>query len=204
MEQKQQRRLAEERKRDEQRKAARKRNLITGGIALLVIVAVVALVISERQAETGPIGAALDAAGCGDVEEFEQVSREHIEEGAEHEPYNSSPPTSGPHYGAAAQADFYEVPQEPERLVHNLEHGQIVVWYQPDLPEDELADLEDIVSDGAPFVLASPYEGAEAPIVFSAWQNLQECELPSSAALDEFRREFQGQGPEKLTPPFDG
>ena len=205
LEQKQRRREAEEAKRSELKRAALRRNLITSGIALVVIAAVVALVISDRQAENAPIGPAnAEAAGCGEIEEFPELSRDHIQEGSEHEPYNSEPPTSGPHYASPAEAQFFESPVEPERVVHNLEHGQIVIWYQSDLPESTIDSLQEMVEDAAPFVLATPYSGAEQPIVYTAWQNSLGCEQPSTAVLENFRERFQGQGPEKVVPPYDG
>ena len=45
---------------------------------------------------------------------------------------NSSPPTSGPHWRHAADPGFYGTELPDEELVHNLEHGQIVVSYNPD------------------------------------------------------------------------
>ena len=53
----------------------------------------------------------------------------HIQIGEQHEPYNSDPPTSGPHYAQPAQAGFYDEALPDEQLVHNLEHGYIVIWY---------------------------------------------------------------------------
>ena len=53
----------------------------------------------------------------------------HIQVGEQHEPYNSDPPTSGPHYAQPAQAGFYDEALPDEQLVHNLEHGYIVIWY---------------------------------------------------------------------------
>ena len=205
LEQKQRRREAEEAKRKELRSASRRRNLITSVIALVIIGAVLALVLSDRQAENAPIGpASAQEAGCGEVEEFDEVSREHIEEGSQHEPYNSDPPTSGPHYSSPAEAQFFSSPVEPERVVHNLEHGQIVIWYQPDLPEETIGQLQDLVEDAVPFVLATPYSGGDSPIVLTAWQNSLSCETPSTAVFEDFRKQFQGQGPEKVVPPYEG
>ena len=205
LEQKQRRREAEEAKRKELRSASRRRNLITSVIALVIIGAVLALVLSDRQAENAPIGPAnAQAAGCGEVEEFEEQEPQHIEEGSQHEPYNSDPPTSGPHYSSPAESQFYSSPVEPERLVHNLEHGFTVIWYQPDLPEETIDQLQDLVEDAAPFVLATPYSGGDSPITLTAWQNSLSCESPSTAVLEDFRKRFQGQDPEKVVPPYEG
>jgi hypothetical protein len=219
LQQKQARRLAEERRKEELRRAARRRNLLTIGIAVLVLVAIAALVVSERQAENAPIGVSESEARCSDVSEFEATSREHIPEGSEHEPYNSSPPTNGPHYANPAQASFYSSPLPPEQLVHNLEHGQIVIWYAPDAPDAVKEDIEQIVRDQPIATVASPYEGElDGTLALTAWLAAEEeggggnegtgvmqtCEQVSQSVVNEFRRNFQGRSPEPQTPRFTG
>ena len=48
-----------------------------------------------------------------------------------------------------------------ERIVHNLEHGQIVIWYSPDAPTNVIDDIEGYFdnTDGAIALLVEPYEG---------------------------------------------
>ncbi|NOH04996.1 MAG: DUF3105 domain-containing protein [Chloroflexi bacterium] len=50
--------------------------------------------------------------------------------------YNSDPPTSGLHYATEARAGFYEeniYTYPAAYLVHNLEHGYVIIWYNCDL-----------------------------------------------------------------------
>lgn len=215
LEDKRARRLEEERKRAQQQKDARRRTLTTTGIAVLVAAIVVALIVWERQGEEGasgePIGVPLAQAGCGDVENFPDMGQEHIEVGAPHEPYNSSPPTSGPHYSQPALAGFYPAELPTEQVVHNLEHGQIVIWYSPELSDDVQSEMEDYVereNDKTPGttqpLLAVPFGGIEGggSYAMTNWGNLQSCDEFSSAAVDEFRVMFQGLAPEQFTPPF--
>jgi hypothetical protein len=218
LQQKQARRLAEERRKAELRRAARRRNLLTIGIAALVAAAIAALVISERRAEDAPVGVSESEAGCGDVREFEATSREHIEVGAQHEPYNSSPPTNGPHFEDPAQTGFNTSALPPEQLVHNLEHGQIVIWYAPDAPDEVREDIEAVVRAEPLATVASPYEGdLEGDFALTAWLAatgegdegegtgvMQTCEQVSQDVVDEFRRSFQGRGPEPATERFEG
>jgi hypothetical protein len=219
LQQKQARRLAEERRKAELRRAARRRNLLTIGIAVLVVVAIAALVVSERSAENAPIGVAESEARCSRGREFPATSREHIPEGSQHEPYNSSPPTNGPHYASPAQTGFYTSALPPEQLVHNLEHGQIVIWYAPDAPEEVKEDIEALVGEQPVATVAGPYEGElEGSFALTAWLSaeeadeggpngagvLQTCEQVSQDVVDEFRRNFQGKSPEPIAPPFEG
>ena len=43
--------------------------------------------------------------------------------------YDTVPPTSGPHWNAWSDCGFYNYPLPDELLVHNLEHGNIIVSY---------------------------------------------------------------------------
>ena len=215
LEDKRARRLEEERRRAQQHKDARRRTLTTTGIAVLVAAIVVALIVWERQGEQGassePIGVALAQADCSDVENFPDQGQQHIDVGAPHEPYNSSPPSSGPHYSQPALPGFYPAELPPEQVVHNLEHGQIVIWYSPRLSDDVKDDIENYVereNDKSPGttqpLLAVPFEGIEGggSYAMTNWTNLQSCDEFSSEAVDEFRVMFQGLAPEQFAPPF--
>ena len=56
------------------------------------------------------------------------LTRLHVSEGTAVE-YNSIPPTSGDHWPRWSQCGFFVEEIPDERLVHNLEHGNIVVSY---------------------------------------------------------------------------
>ena len=213
LEEKQRRRLAEERRKAEQRKAAQRRNLITIGIAVLVSALVVGLIVQQRNA--GPssdadFGVSAAAADCLPVEHPKALPGIHIEFGADHEPYNSSPPTSGPHYPqpvAPIDPGFYSIAQTPEKVVHNLEHGNIVIWYNPDAPEETKADIRDAVNEVPGYTIATPYDNMKPGynVALSAWGQLQFCKQVSKEVVDEFRTNYQGKGQsteEQLTPPF--
>ena len=211
LEQKQARREAEERRAAEQRKAAFRRNIVTIGTALVVAVIVIVAIVLQRESGEGPgapdnVGVAAAQAGCEDIEEFDELEAAHIQVDEEHEPYNSSPPTSGPHYEIASDTGFFEESLEPEQVVHNLEHGQIVIWYSPDAPSEVIADIENVVEQEPIATVAHPYADIESPynFVLTGWTAAQRCEEVSQDVVDDFRREYQGMGPEKITPPFEG
>ena len=217
LEQKQQRREAEERRKQEAKREQTKKNLITLGIAALVIALVAALVISDRKKAEGPVGVAAEEAGCSDKEEFEAVGAEHIDEGASHAPYNSTPPTNGPHYEIASDVGFFTTPVEPERVVHNLEHGMIVIWYDPEAPQAVKNDIEAIVEKEPLATVATPFEGLDKNFYLTAWNKLPSdgedsegtgyslgCDAVAQEVVDDFRRDHQGKGPERIAPPFEG
>lgn len=205
---KQRRRLEEEKRLAERRSAARRRNLVTIVVAALVLALVVGAIYVQRRSEepSGPVGVAAEQAGCGEIERPEEQGADHIEVGTPHEPYNTSPPTSGPHYEVPAAPGFYPSPLEPEQVVHNLEHSQIVIWYRSDVSEGTLDQIEEIVSQEPQATVAVPYDDIEgsASFVLTAWGASQPCARVSQEVIDDFRREFQGKGPEKFVPEFTG
>ena len=217
LEQKQQRRLAEERKKEEAKREQRKKNLVTLLIAFVVIGLVAALVISDRREASGPVGAAADEANCGPKEELEAPGNDHVDEGTPVQ-YETNPPAAGPHAASPGSTGFFDTPQEPEHLVHNMEHGQIVLWYDPAAPQQVKDDLEAIVEKQLAATVATPYEGLEDyNFYMTAWNKgpdepkdsfgtgyLQGCELVSEEVINDFRREHQGKSPEPITPTFDG
>ncbi len=207
LEEKQERRLAEERRRKQEKSAARRRSLVTLGLALGVAALVVFLIMSERnRTETVAGGVAATEAGCQPVETVELMeTANHVDEGTDIQ-YNSTPPTSGDHYGNWADPGFYSTPVEEERLVHNLEHGQIVIWYSPDAPTATVDAVTSIVEDEGIALLAAPYEGlpAGSELAFSAWGAFQACADFSNDVLSQFRAQYQGKGPENVgIPPFE-
>ena len=48
--------------------------------------------------------------------------------------WNTSPPTSGPHYGETAVSGAYTEPLNQAQVVHNLEHGGVYIQYGKDVP----------------------------------------------------------------------
>lgn len=214
LEDKQRRREAEERKKHALKTAHRKRNLTTTLVALLVAGGVVAAIVVQRNAETTALtnyGVSEQDANCGEIEDQEVMSADHIDVGAPHEPYTTNPPTSGPHYNSAGlgpvQTGLYEDAAEapPEGILHNMEHGMIVIYYNPDAPADVIEAIDLAVEDESSATVATPWADIEgdANLVLTAWGESQSCEQVSRDVVNAFRKKFQGiAGPEKLTPVF--
>ena len=73
------------------------------------------------------------------------VTRQHVPESASVE-YNSVPATSGDHWAQWSECGFFEQELPDERVVHNLEHGNIVVSYNLATPE-EVEQLRGVFED---------------------------------------------------------
>ncbi|HTE65406.1 MAG TPA: DUF3105 domain-containing protein, partial [Candidatus Binatia bacterium] len=111
-----------------------------------------------------------------------RIGQRMPDEGGTHVPqcepgnYSSVPPTSGCHLDTPAEWGVYSSAQDEVQLIHNLEHGGIVIWYQPDqLDAAGVQALTDYVQQqvrSAKFkVILSPWSGDdfEHPIAVTAW-----------------------------------
>lgn len=216
LQEKQQRRLAEEAKRARQRKFQRRANLITAGIAVAVLAGVGVFVYFQRSGQAGGaggVGGSAAEANCTDISTHENEGNNHVDTGTPVE-YGTNPPTTGNHWppDQVASPGFYTDTVEPERLVHNMEHGQIVIWYRPDAPQEIKDNLQQVVEQQPEATIAVPWEALESPYNFAltAWAGadnsgkIRSCEQVGQEVIDDFRARFQGRGPEPVgIPPFD-
>ncbi len=112
-----------------------------------------------------------------------------------HVPYNSKPPTSGPHTGKAPWGmASTQLPDEIQ--VHNLEDGGVIIHYDPaQVNTSTIAALEAIVK---PYYLKSknvilePYANLDSPIVLTAWTRLQKLDAPDKRLIQQFINAYLG------------
>jgi len=112
--------------------------------------------------------------------------------------YATDPPTSGTHWPIWTEAGFYTSPQPKEKLVHSLEHGNIVIYY--DRPSEEaLKTLRAWVGryrgqwDG---LVVVPKAGLGQTLELTAWTKLLRLETWDPAAAAAFIDAYRGRGPE--------
>lgn len=135
------------------------------------------------------------------VEQFPSQGRDHVERGTDVN-YSTMPPTSGPHYTGTVGAGFYEQRQSLGDLVHTLEHGAVVVYYDPAAltPEAEQSLKEwASVHTGtwkSVVVVPHPEENPDAPYVLTAWRHMLEMDQYDPETVQAFLAEYLGRGPE--------
>ncbi|MEJ7792970.1 MAG: DUF3105 domain-containing protein [Gaiellaceae bacterium] len=93
----------------------------------------------------GPGGALRDA-GCT-FRTFPDQGANHIDSPSKTVRYNSEPPTSGTHLSQPAVWGAYDEPVEQQALVHNLEHGGVIVQYGSKMPSGDVAAISAFYSD---------------------------------------------------------
>lgn len=131
------------------------------------------------------------------VQTFPDQGREHVDPG---EPvnYDSDFPTSGPHDPTPVMPGIYTDVQRPEQLVHSLEHGNIVIYYdQP--AADTLKALESWTAQFAgPWdgIVVAPKAGLGDEIVLTAWTKKLVMPDFDPQAAATFIDEYRGRGPE--------
>jgi hypothetical protein len=119
--------------------------------------------------------------------------------------YRTDPPTSGSHYPAPAQTGIHTNPARDESMVHNLEHGHVILHYLPSKVDGPvLAALEEVVRRAPSAILLTPRAG-EHPyaVAFVAWGVSQGCARPNARVKDaalQFVARYVGHGPEGLLP----
>jgi hypothetical protein len=187
-------------KRQQRREQNRRQKLISnltwGGIGVAVI-AVVGLIfwqgVKPAAGESIPV----------------MTSSPHIATDTDPGQYNSDPPTSGLHYTEEAQAGFYEeniYTYPAGYLVHNLEHGYIIFWYNCDLLDEsacsELKSQMRLVIDelGGVKLIAYPWNSIDVPLVITSWGRLQRFEAFDSGQAKAFYRTNLNRSPEPNAP----
>jgi hypothetical protein len=108
-----------------------------------------------------------------------------------HEPYNSDPPTSGPHLPYIAPWGIHTRPIPPELQVHNLEDGGVLVQYSCDCP-DVVAQLQEIVRKYDRFVILAPYPTMKGRIALTAWTRLETMETVDARRITRFIDAYRG------------
>jgi Protein of unknown function (DUF3105) len=225
------RREREERERKAREEQQRKRMVGFGAAGLLVIAAIVALVVvaaggngggeDGQAAELLPDGGSVPeqqdfdlapaarAAGC-ELRSRRSSDRTHTNSLETVINYESNPPTSGRHYQFPAEDGAYgEAPQD-EELVHTLEHGRVVVWFKPSLPEDQRADLKAFFDEDSYQMVLVPRSDMPYQVAASAWNRDPEpngtgrlllCDRMTPEVFDAlrtFRDEHRSNGPEPI------
>jgi hypothetical protein len=124
--------------------------------------------------------------------------------------YTTNPPSGGDHYLVWAAFQSYDVPVRPGFLVHALEHGAVVFWYNcPEGCADEVATVQGFISDlpedplcdgaAAPRrAVLVPYPELGSRWAASAWGHALTADCFDEDAFGEFYSTHVGQAPENF------
>jgi hypothetical protein len=107
-------------------------------------------------------------------------------------------PTSGIHDRTSVSPGFYDDIMAPTLLVHSVEHGHIVIYYDDPGPEAVrlLREWTSFYSGHWDGVVAVPAPGLGKRVVLTAWLKKLKLKQFEPAAAAAFIDKYRGRGPE--------
>lgn len=190
-------------RRERQRRQRNKSFLIWGAVALAVIV-IVALFIRQGAGPAAPVGEEV---------EIPPDYVNHIADGTDPGPFPSDPPAGGRHYASEYEAGFYEedssqtqAPYPEGYLVHNLEHGYVIFWYNCDvLNENECSALKSEIRSvmdnfNSSKIIAFPWPSLDVPVAMTSWGRILRFDTFDPQTAENFIRANRNKAPEPNAP----
>lgn len=182
-----------------------------GGLAALAAVAVLLAFTLGGGGGSADARAALEAAGCT-LSATPALPGNHTVTSptGTSKRWNTTPPTTGPHYATPVVYGAYDEPVNQAQLVHNLEHGAIAVQYGTDVPAATVQQLKTFVQAHSRGTVLAPYPALGDKIALGAWVTespsqpskgtayLAKCTAFDEAAFSAFFDAYQFQGPERF------
>jgi Protein of unknown function (DUF3105) len=187
---------------------------VVAGVALgfAVVGVLLGLVGGGGGPDEAAVRADLEAAGCT-LLAVEALPGKHSLAADGTAKWNTDPPTSGPHFGFDANGNLgtvvwgaYNEPLQLARVVHNLEHGGIYIFYGDDVPDAVVEQLRTFYDGHTNGTLLAPYPKLGDKVALGAWVSdgdtkkgyLAKCSTFDEDAYSAFFRAFQYRGPERF------
>ena len=91
-------------------------------------------------------------------------------------------------------------------IIHSLEHGYVVLWYNCSLLNEQLCDelkvdIQNVLDEANNFkVIAFPSETIDVPVVMTSWGRIQKVEDFDTALASEFVGSNRNKAPEPNAP----
>jgi hypothetical protein len=180
------------------RRKARRTKMILLTVIALAVAGILALVSGNRKA-TADVKKQLQAGSCRYDTESDGdngTGNNHVANPT----YKVNPPAGGNHLATPANPGTYteqNLPPDGE-IVHSMEHGYVVLWYQPSLDPKALDPLFKVADKYQRDVLVVPRPSLPKPVAATAWHHRLLCGDVDAKALDLFVRTYRNQGPEKI------
>jgi len=180
---------------------------VIGCIAAAVVAAAASAAVLLSRGES--VAATMRAAGCTyrDVAPF--PPRDEATTNNYHDDFptlatkphwSTFPPSAGGHYRLWATWGFYRTPVNPRRVVHNEEHGGVVVWWDPSAAASTVDRLKAFYDEMPVGLLGAPIAGLGDRIALTAWTADPAWKGEPGLA---YSKHFYGMGHIALCPRFD-
>lgn len=110
--------------------------------------------------------------------------------------WNSFPPTSGRHYYQPVPFGQYSQVLPEIRLVHNLEHGAVILQYGGKVPQAQIEKITEWYRKDANAIVVAPLPQLGDKIALTSWTQWTECRGFNQKAANAFRSAFRYHAPE--------
>jgi hypothetical protein len=169
-------------------------------LGIFVVLIIVAMVISQPKTSVNLTDDAL-----GEIVQVD--SAEHVPDGTDPGPYYSNPPAGGKHYANPLPAGFYE-DTDPEAqvtypegaLVHSLEHGYVIFWYNcqvSDNCETLKSQIKSVMDEFSSVkLIAFPWPDMDVPLAMTSWGRLLDFPAVDLDTMRAFVRNNRNKSPE--------
>jgi hypothetical protein len=204
-----------------------RRNLMlfagTGIVALGAVILVIILMGGNGGGKSSAsVATAMRAAGCTyqdvKIPAPPKGQTTHIPTLASKVNWNTYPPAGGQHYGQWAVWGFYTEPADPKQVVHNEEHGGVIIWWGPKTPQSEIDKLQAFYSSSPNSMFGTPIgtikgKSLGSKVALTAWTgdpttyqrkgdfgtgHVAICPTFNDGAFKKFRDAYRGKGPEGI------
>lgn len=178
---------------------ARKALYWIAAAGILGLVVAVALIAFGGGSSAAAAAKTIRAAGC-QYRRYPQIAGIHAPSLNPATPpkWNSFPPTSGAHFSEGAPFNQYSEPVPEMRLVHNLEHGGLILQYGRKVPQAQVDALVQWYQRDANAIVVAPLPQLGDKTALTAWTQWAECTGFDEKAANAFRKAFRYKAPEKI------
>jgi hypothetical protein len=190
-----------------------------GFVGIIVVIALVAFGSGGSGSSDKQVAAAMSAAGCSYKTVNAYVPKgqgTHVNSLTAKLPWNTDPPSNGQHYPEWAVWGFWTEAQNPRQVVHNEEHGGVILWWGPKVPKATVEKLQAFYNEQPIGGFGTPYANLGSKIAITAWTgdtskyqvngyygfgHIGICPSFTPAtkvAFETFRKAYRGKGPEGI------
>jgi hypothetical protein len=140
----------------------------------------------------------------------------HVNSLTANDHWNTDPPSNGQHFPQWAVWGFYTQPVNPRNVVHNEEHGGVILWWGTGVPHSTVVKLKAFYLQQPDGLFGTPYPKLGTKVAITAWTgnppdyqqhgyygfgHIGICPSYTPAvehAFTEFRDAYRGHGPEGI------
>ena len=109
--------------------------------------------------------------------------------------YSTVPPTSGDHWSRPTQCGFYEDGVADELVVHNMEHGNVIMSYNltEDVDKERLREVHESLNGNDQWLVTRFYPNIpQGTVALTAWGVLDEFEGVNEDRIERFYEAYKG------------